>query len=166
MKYTPKFTDKKLRFIYAALFIITAVCLFTPVKGIGATILSSVAIISLVAASFIFIKYEITFFTYIIIDRKSTVDFYVEKRSGKRGSYVCYYPTSDIREIIKVSKDTKASLEEKYKNIYFFNYAKNVFCGEKYYIVFENQSRFDGVMIEPDEAFLDYLNSKIKKADS
>lgn len=166
MKYTPKFTDKKLRLIYAFLFIITAVCLLSPAQGLVATILSSMAIISLVAASFIFIKYEITFFTYVIIDRKSTIDFYVEKRSGKRGSYVCYYPTSDIREIVKVSKDTKASLEEKYKNIYFFNYAKNVFTGEKYYIVFENQSRFDGVMIEPDEAFLNYLNSKITKADS
>jgi hypothetical protein len=112
------------------------------------------------------IKYEITFFTYIIIDRKSTVDFYVEKRSGKRGAYVCYYPTSDIREIVKVSKDSKASLKESYKNIYFFNYSKNVFCGEKYYIVFENQSKFDAVMIEPDKAFLDFLNSKMIKADS
>ena len=79
---------------------------------------------------------------------------------------MCYYPTSDIREIVKVSKDTKASLKERYKNIYFFNYSKNVFCGEKYYIVFENQSRFDAVMIEPDEAFLNFLNSKITKADS
>ena len=166
MKYTPKFKDKKLRLIYAFLFIITAVCLLSPAQGLGTTILSSVALITIVSASYIFIKYEITLFTYILIERATTVDFYVEKRSGKRGAYVCYYPTSDIREIVKVSKDSKASLKEKYKNIYFFNYSKNVFCGEKYYIVFENQSRFDAVMIEPDEAFLNFLNSKITKADS
>ena len=161
MKYTPKFKDKKLRFIYAALFIITAVCLLSPTSGIVATVFSSVALISVISASFLFIKYEVTFFTYILIDRNSTVDFYVEKRSGKRGAYVCYYPTSDIKEIVKADKDTKASLKDRYKNIYFFNYSKNVFCEEKYYIVFENQNRFDAVQIEPDEAFLNFLNSKL-----
>ena len=74
---------------------------------------------------------------------------------------MCYYPTSDIKEIVKAGKDAKASLEDRYKNIYFYNYAKNVFTGEKYYIVFENQNRFDAVQIEPDEAFLNFLNSKL-----
>ena len=86
MKYTPKFKDKKLRLIYAFLFIITAVCLLSPAQGLGTTILSSVALITIVSASYIFIKYEITLFTYILIERATTVDFFVEMRSGKRGA--------------------------------------------------------------------------------
>ncbi|MBQ8344549.1 MAG: hypothetical protein IJY41_05125 [Clostridia bacterium] len=163
MKYTPKPTDKKMRLIYIALFLITVACLSSPVKGIASTILSSVALVTLVSASFLVIKFELTLYTYILLDRENTIDFYVEKRSGQKGSYVCYFPLSDAKEFVKFEKGTKKLLREKYKKIRFYNYAKNMFSGAKYCIVFENGSQFDAVLFEPDDTFINFLNGKSAK---
>ena len=163
MNYSPKPTDMKMRIIYLLLFFVTAACITAPTEGVLNTALSGVALAALVAASFLVIKFELTLYTYILVERASVIDFYVDKQTGKKGVHICYFTLSDAREIVKYGKETKNQLKEKYKVISFHNYAKNVFCGDKYYIVFENGSHFDAVLIEPDTAFLDALTKYINK---
>ena len=154
MKYTPERTDKRIRAIYCILFAMAILGIFIEVKGIYATIIQCVAIMILTASLAIFIKYESITYVYSLVDRNGILDFYVDKYTGKRGGYVCYFPLTDCVNLKEFNKKTKKELREEYKRIYFFNYSKNVFTGKKYVVVFENKDEYHAVIFEPDDKFL------------
>ena len=92
----------------------------------------------------------------------------MDKHTGKRGTYVCYFPVSDAVKLIKMEDNTKAELRKEFKSIYFYNYGKNVFCGDKYIIVFENGDHHDAIIFEPDEKLIALIRDDMDryKADA
>ena len=167
MKYTPPRTDKKFRAIYCTLLLCSVLCMGIRVEGILMPILSSIGLITLTAAVAMFIKYESITFVYVILERESVYDFYVDKYTGKRGAYVCYYPMCDAVKIVKVDSDTKSELIKKYGKISFYNYNKNMFTGEKYIIVFaRDDGGYDAIKFEPDGAMLSLMNKLISSENN
>jgi len=163
MKFIPARKDTKIRIIYSALLIGAIICFFPFISGIMHTVMQSLGIILLTSSLAIFIKYESTTFSYILIEKKGHLDFYIDKHVGRRGSYVCYFPISDAVRIVKMTDDSKAELKAEYKNIFFYNYGKNIFCGEKHIIVFKNESKYDAVIFEPDEKFVSLIKEDMEK---
>ena len=163
MKYIPPRTDIKARGLYCFFFMVAVIGLLIPYGGIVTTIIQCTAFIFLTAAVFLFIKYEITTFTYILTERNGAFYFYIDKSSGKRGSYVCYFPLSDAVYFEKLEKGYNTSLRKEYKNIGFYKYNKNIFTGEKYVIVFENGSRYDAVIFEPGEELASIIKNEMSK---
>ena len=163
MKFIPARKDIKIRILYSVLLIGAIICFFPFITGIMHTVMQSIGIIMLTSSLAIFIKYESTTFSYILIEKNGHLDFYIDKHVGKRGAYGCFFPVSDAVKIVKMADDTKAELKKEFKNIFFYNYAKNIFCGEKHIIVFENEGRFDAVIFEPDGKFLSLIKEDIEK---
>ena len=163
MKFIPARKDTKIRIIYSALLIGAIIC-FSPIaSGIIHTVMQSLGIVVLTSSLAIFIKYESTTFSYILIEKNGHFDFYIDKHVGKRGAYVCYFPVSDAVKIVKLTDTAKDELRTEYENIYFYNYGKNVFCGEKHIIVFKNESKYDAVIFEPDEKFVTLIKEDMEK---
>ena len=164
MKYTPPRNDMKIRAIYCFLFMLAVIGLLIPHNGLITTAIQIVAFMLLTAAVFIFIKYEVYTYTYIIMERNGTLDFYVNKVTGKRGSYVCYFPLTDAVYFEKLEKGYNTSLRKTYENIGFYKYNKNIFTGEKYIIIFENGSRYDAVIFEPGNELASAIRNEMSKA--
>ncbi|MGM9646003.1 MAG: hypothetical protein ACI3XS_04890 [Eubacteriales bacterium] len=156
MKYSPKRTDNAIRAIYAVLLITTVLFAGTG-SGITKAILSSLALISLTASLYLFIRYDMTSYTYILSEKNGGYDFYIDKYVGKRGGYVCFYPISDSVMFEKYEKSMKKSLRQKYGNVHFYNYSQNIIKADKSIIVFENTDYFDAVIFEPDKDFSDMI---------
>lgn len=161
MKYSPKRTDNAIRAIYAILLIMTVLFAGTG-SGITKAILSSLALIFLTSSLYLFIRYDMTSYTYILSEKDGGYDFYIDKYVGKRGGYVCFYPISDSVMFEKYEKGMKKSLRNKYGNIHFYNYSQNIIKSDKSIIVFSNTDYFDAVIFEPDSDFSDM----IRKASS
>ena len=162
MKYTPPRTDKKIRAIYCSLFILAVVGMVLKL-GIYTTVAQCVSVAVLTASLALYIKYESVTFTYILAERDGALDFYIDKRTGRRGSYVCYFPVSDAVYLEKEDKNTGSALREKYKSVDFYKYGKNIFTGQKYVIVFENNGKYDAVIFEPDESFVALIRNEMDK---
>lgn len=156
MKYSPKRTDNAIRAIYAALLIMTVLFAGTG-SGVAKAILSSLALISLTASIYLFIRYDMTSYIYMLNERNGGYDFYIDKYVGKRGGYVCFYPISDSVTFEKYEKGTKKALRKKYGNIRFYNYSQNIIKADKSIIVFANTNYFDAVIFEPDKDFSDMI---------
>lgn len=156
MKYSPKRTDNAIRAIYAALLIMTVLFAGTG-SGVTKAILSSLALIFLTASIYLFIRYDMTSYIYMLNERNGGYDFYIDKYVGKRGGYVCFYPLSDSVAFEKYEKGTKKALREKYGNIRFYNYSQNIIKADKSIIVFANTNYFDAVIFEPDADFSDMI---------
>jgi len=166
MKYTPPRTDIKIRGIYCFLFMIAIIGLVTPLEGITATVMQFIAFFVLTAALFLFIKYETITYTYILAERNGSLDFYVNRMTGKRGSYVCYFPLTDAVYFERLEKGYGAALREKYKDISFYKYNKNIFTGEKYVIVFENGSKYEAVIFEPGTELFAVIKEKLNGSNN
>lgn len=161
MKYSPKRTDNAIRAIYAALLIMTVLFAGTG-SGVTKAILSSLALIFLTASLYLFIRYDMTSYTYMLSEKNGGYDFYIDKYVGKRGGYVCFYPISDSVMFEKYEQGMKKSLREKYGNIRFYNYSQNIIKADKSIIVFANTGYYDAVIFEPDSQF----SEMIKKASA
>ena len=165
MKYTPDRTDKRIRAVYCILFAVAIIGMLMDVKGIYTILIQCAAIIILTASVTVFIKYESITYTYSLIEKGGILDFYVDKYTGKRGGYVCYFPLTDCVNLKEFNKETKKELREEYKRIYFFNYSKNVFTGKKYVAVFENNDEYHAVIFEPDDKFLSLMQKGLNNID-
>lgn len=160
MNYSPKHTDNAMRILYGANFFFSIVLLMLG-EGIWRTIGVSVGMVLLVIATYLFIRYELTTFTYILSAKQHDFDFFVDKRTGKRGSYVCYYPISSV-VYLGSGKGLKKQLRKKYKNIVFYNYTHNRFGTNKSIIVFQHaKGEFDGIIFECNDAYKEYLKNAI-----
>ncbi|MBQ8392934.1 MAG: hypothetical protein IJX51_04090 [Clostridia bacterium] len=163
MKYTPPRTDKKIRAVYCTLFMLAILGMVIKVGGFYTTALQCSAVIMLTACLAIFIKYELITYTYILAERNNTLDFYVDKQTGKRGAYVCYFPLTDAVRLEKLDKNSKSRLRKEYKGISFYKFTKNIFTGDKYILVFQNGQGYDAVIFEPDKHFVELINNEMDK---
>jgi hypothetical protein len=68
---------------------------------------------------------------------------------------------SDVIKIVPYEKDIKGKLEREYQKILFFNYTNNLFGAKKQVIIFNNKGKYEGVIIEADEACLEYLQNAL-----
>ena len=163
MKYIPKRIDLKTRIIYGLLFVLAVFCMIFNAPDSMKVYFSSVGLLALVASLYVFIKFEFTTYEYILIERNGTYDFYINKITGRRGSYVCYFPLTDAMEIVKYSSEMKNSLKEKYKNPLIYKYSQNILCGDKYALVFENDNLPCVVIAELNDEFVKIIEDEIAR---
>lgn len=159
MKYSPPKTDSRARLLYCLCLIGSAVCLVAKADGLSATILSSFGLVLLVASIYLFVKYDMTSYEYILIERNGTFDFYVNKITGRRGNYACYFPLSDCLEIAEYKESTKEELLKKHAACKISKYVQN-FLSEKnlYYALFRNGTSLDCIVFEPSEEMVKLIS--------
>lgn len=162
MRYTSEHKDTRLKILYLTLILISLVTITVRLERYTG-ILSSVALIFLVAGLYLFIRFEMTSYTYIIESRDDKLELFIDRAVGKRGAYVCYYPVQYAREIIEHKKGSIKELREKYKKLNVYKYYQNPFQKERVIIVFENEGYYDAVIIEKNEAFISYLKEATKE---
>ena len=156
MKYSPKKTDSVARLLYAGALLGGFVLMFIPAEGLKATLFCALALVLISIGIFIFIKYDCTRYEYILLERNDTFDFYVNKLSGRRGTYVCYFPLTDCVEFGEYKDDIKTSLVDKRQGTRVSRFVQNFISGKNlFYAVFKNDNAFDLVVIE--------ANDEIKK---
>lgn len=165
MNYTPKHNDNRIRAIYASLIVIAFICMSVG-TGLLKTVLMSLSVIFLITGLFLFIKHDLTSFSYIVMENEGRLDFYINKITGKRGNYVCYYPLSDVEALEKYEKGTKKQLYQKYGKVFIYHYAHNRFSEEKYVLVFKNDEYYDAVVCEFDNKNYELLKLGIEKSKS
>ncbi|MBO5287649.1 MAG: hypothetical protein J6B34_05940 [Clostridia bacterium] len=163
MNYTPKHKDVTMRAIYAFLLLFSMVIVNVG-TGLVHTILMSIALVMLAVGAFLFIRYDLTSFTYIAIEKEKDFDFFIDKTVGKRNGYVCYYPLSDAISLEKWGRETKKALKARYGKIFFYNYCHNQFKTEKQVLVFKNDNYYDAVIIELGE-YQNQLQALIDSAE-
>lgn len=162
MNYSPKHNDMKMRILYGGLVILSFVFMSVGKGPLGA-IFKALSILFLAAGLYLFIRHDLTSFSYIVMENGGRLDFYVNRTTGKRGAYVCYYTLDDILCIEDYKKGKKAELSQKHGKVFFYNYCHNRFCGNKQIIVFENQGYCDAVIVELSKECVDYLRSNTNK---
>lgn len=161
MNYTPKRNNGTIRALYLGLLALGLISIVISGSGGSRRIaFISISMISLVAGVYLMMRYELTTYTYILSAKDDDFDFFVNKASGKRGSYVCYYLISDVASFVPYEKDTKNQLIEKYHNISFYTYTNNAQC-KKNVLVFQNAGHYDAIIMESDEAYDEYLTNAI-----
>lgn len=161
MNYTPKHQDNRMRLIYGCLIVCAFVFLSTG-EGLIKTILMSLGMICLSIGLFLFIRHDLTSYSYIVLENEDRLDFYISKVTGRRGYYVCYYPLSDAVLLEKYEKGKKKELYDKYGKVFVYTYAHNKFSGEKYILMFKNDGYYDAVVCQLDQKSFDFLQNAIK----
>lgn len=160
MKFSPKHTDNVMRAIYGAL-VVLSVAFSNIGSGLTHTIFMCFTVICLCIGLFLFMRHEMTTYTYIILENDGGLDFYVDKSMGKRGSYVCYYPISDCVAFEKYEKGTKKGLRARLGRVLFYGYSHNVFTKDKYVIVFQNEEHCDAVICQLDAQSCEHVKKAI-----
>ena len=163
MSFSPKHNDVKMRAIYGAL-IVLSVAFMNIGTGLVRTIFMCITVVCLCTGLFLFTRFEMTTFSYIIRDNEGELDFYVDKATGKRGSYVCYYPLKDCVTVEKATKGIKNKIQENHGKTFFYSYHHNKFAKNKYIVVFQNDGYCDGIICELDEKSLELLNRGVALA--
>lgn len=163
MNYSPRHNDTKMRAIYGVL-VVLAFAFMNIGTGLVQTIFMSLSVICLCFGVFLFIRHDMTTYTYIVYDNEGELEFFVDKATGKRNAYVCYYPLCDCVTLLKYEKGTKKEIEEKYGKTFFYNYCHNRFSYEKYIIVFQNNGYCDAVICQLDQVNYEYLQNAISTA--
>ena len=162
MKFSPNHSDSRMRAVYAALVIIAFVCMSFG-EGVVRAVLLSLGLVCLGTGLYLFIRCDMTTYTYIVMENEGRLDFYIDKATGKRGAYVCYYPLKDAVCLEVYEKGTKKSINERFGKTFIYNYCHNKLSGEKYILVFDNEGYHDAVIIELDQKSLEYLKAGISK---
>ena len=160
MKFSPQHSDVRMRAIYASL-IVSSFVLMSVGTGIVKTVLLSLAVVCLGVGITLFIKCDMTTYTYIVLDREKGLDFYVDRANGKRSAYVCYYPLSDAIALEKYEKGTRKALRQRFGKSFFYHYSHNRFCCDRYVLVFKNEGYCDCVICQLDKESYDFLKGAI-----
>ncbi len=156
MNHSPKHNDTPMRVIYGALI---TVGLIMNMLGEGTVklIFTSLSLIFIGTGLYLFIRYDLTTYTYIVMENEGRFDFYVDRAVGRRGSYVCYYPLCDLVLIERYQRGVEKRLNREYGKTFVYKYFHNRFAKEKYIIVFKNQGYNDAVVCQLDAEALEYL---------
>ena len=77
MKYSPSHKDTVMRAIYGFLIILGFALLLVG-EGLLKTIFTSLSMVLLVTGMYLFIRYELTTFTYIVMENEKRLDFWVD----------------------------------------------------------------------------------------
>ena len=162
MSFKPPHNDKGLRTVYSILFL--AFVLFLLIKNPQYNWLyMSLAIACLIGATYLVISFELTTYSYVFVEKSRKTEFFVDKATGKRNNYVCYYHLSDLCCFEKYDEKTKEALDKKYESISFFKYYHNLFTKNKYVLVFKGEKSYEAIIIEATNPFINQANSLIKK---
>ena len=164
MNYSPKHNDIKMRAIYGGLVILSFVFMNVGTGAVNA-VCRAVSVLCLVLGIYLFIRYDLTTYTYIVMDNGDRLDFYINRTTGKRGSYVCYYALNDIVSVEDYKKGTKKEIEQKYGKTFFYNYCHNRFALSRQVIVFKNTGYHDAVIVELSPECVAYLKSHVKQTE-
>ena len=157
MNYSPKHDDTKIRAIYGALIVLGLA--FTVIgTGLVKTVFTALSLVFIATGLYLFIRHDLTSYTYIVMENEGRLDFYVDRVVGKRGAYVCYYPLCDAVAFEVYKKGTRKELEEKYGKVFVYNYCHNRFCKERHIIVFKNDGYYDAVICQLDPQGAEYLS--------
>ena len=162
MSFKPPHNDKGLRMVYSILFL--AFVLFLLIKNPQYNWLyMSLAIVCLIGATYLVISFELTTYSYIFVEKDKKIEFFVDKATGKRNNYVCYYHLTDLCYFDKYDEKARATLDKKYEGISFFRYYHNLFTKNKYVMVFKGEKGYEAVIIEAHTPFINQANSLIKR---
>ena len=165
MNYSPKHTDTAMRVIYGA-FITVGFIMYMLGSVNVKLVFTCLSLAFIGTGLYLFIRYDLTTFSYIAMENENRIDFYVDRAVGRRCAYVCYYPLCDLVSIEKYEKGTKKKLNAQYGRTYVFKYFHNCFAKDKYVIVFKNQGYHDAIACELDNVSYEYLKSASEKEKS
>ena len=161
MNFTPKRKNGNMRALYLGLLGLGLILMvLNPANSTQRTAFVCISLISVSVGIYLMVRYELTTYSYILNAKDNDFDFFVNKASGKRGAYVCYYMISDVASFLPYEKGTKDELVKKYINISFYTYTNNASCKTNV-LVFANRGHYDAVIIESDEAYDEYLKNAI-----
>ena len=160
MKYSPRHEDTLMRAIYGVL-VIAAFVMMSFGTGIVRAVLLSASVVCLGVGLYLFMRHDLTTYTYIVMENEGRLDFYVDKSTGKRGAYVCYYPLCDAIGVFPLEKGAKKELSAKHGKVFFYNYSHNRFCQNKYVVLFQNDGYCDGVICQLDSGSVTYIERGI-----
>ncbi len=162
MNFTPKRNNGNIRALYLGLLALGLISIVVSGNFGSSRRIAFICIsmVSLVGGVYLMMRYELTTYTYILNAKDDDFDFFVDKATGKRGNYVCYYKISDVASFVPNEKETKDELINKYKDISFYTYTNNASCKTNV-LVFANHGHFDAVIIESDEAYDEYIKNAI-----
>ncbi len=165
MQYTHKRKNLVVRIVYICLIACGFVS-YNLGEGALGSLLTALSLVSIVAGIYLFIRYEMTAYTYIINTKDKDYDFFVNKSTGRRGNYVCYYYMSDAVKVVKYSKQARADLKKEYKSIGYYSFCNNFMNNDKYIVVFKNTDYYDLIVLEMDEDFKKHFDSCMATADA
>jgi hypothetical protein len=149
MQYTHKKNSGIVRALYICLIGIGFAIAFIPFKGLTGSIMSTVAMASIIVGMVVFMKYEATVFTIVINARETDYDFFISKAIGRRGAYACYFLVSDAIKVVKYDgKDSRAELEKEYSGIGFHYYVHSFKSKDRYAIIFLLDGKYDALVVE------------------
>ena len=153
MNYSPKHNDIKMRAVYGFLIVLGLALNFVG-EGLVKTVLSAVSLILLAVGLYLFVKHDMTTYTYILMENEGRVDFYIDRVVGKRGAYVCYFPISDCVCHGTFTDTTRSELNAKYNDCSFSKYVQNFMTGKRYFALFAHEGRHQCVVFEANEEMI------------
>lgn len=149
-----------MRAIYGSLLVL-AVAFMNIGTGLVHTIFLCGTVVCLCTGLFLFIRFEMTTFSYVVREGNDGLGFFVDKSTGKRGAYVCYYELKDCVAIERLVKGKKKEIEAKHGKTFFYGFCHNKFSAEKYIVVFQYGDRCDGIVCQLDESSVAYLTNAV-----
>lgn len=123
------------------------------------SIVSLLALASVIVGIFICIRFDMTTYACVISARETDFDFYIEKKTGKRGYYICYFYLSDAVKIVKYDAESKEQLKAEFgDSLFFHNYTHCMTSNDKYAILFHLEGRYDALICDLGPEFISYFN--------
>lgn len=163
MTYTHKKHAAIIRIIYFSLLILGFVLYPMDFQGMK-IVFSLSSFVCLASGIYLLIKSEMITFTYVIKEKKTDFDFFVNRAMGRRGNYVCYYYISDAIKLVKYSKETVTELTQKYKNVGYYNFCHGILSKDKYIILFKLENEYNMILVEMNDEFKSYFENCMEKA--
>ncbi len=195
MRCVPTQRNTRIWWIVAALLVFGGICYAIPIvcsaNGvvIAGAVFQFMTVLSVVAAVFFVVRYQMTGFVYLIRPRsdisengmetayagggergisglsQDMLDFVVTKSQGSRpGAMECVMSLSDLVAVIPLSaqkRPLKKQIREKYQADGYVSYDYTLTLGvaDALALVFIDGNRYAGIFIEPDEAMRAYFLS-------
>lgn len=160
MKFSPKHNDIKMRAIYGVLIVLSVAFMYVG-TGIVHTIFMCGTVVCLCTGLFLFTRFEMTTFSYLVREGNEGLAFFVDKATGKRGAYVCCHAFKDCVAIEKLTKGKKKEIQAKHGKTFFYSFYHNKFSKSKYIVVFQNEGHCDGIVCQLDEASVKCLHRAV-----
>lgn len=195
MRCSPSQKNPRVTAVIAVLLVFGGISYAIPIVctangiAVGGAIFQLLTVISVVAAVFLVVRYQMTHFVYLIRPRSDIsengmetayagaasplgvthlppdmLDFVVIRSQGSRaGAAECVLSLADLAAVIPVSKDgaTKKSIRERYQadGYVYYDYTVTLGVTDMLALVFVDGNRYAGIFIEPDEAMRAYFLS-------
>ncbi len=199
MRCSPSQKNPRVTALIAALLVSGGISYAIPIVctangiAVGGALFQLVTVVSVVAAVFLAVRYQMTHFVYLIRPRSDIsengmetafagnagaanvthlptemLDFVVIRSQGSRsGAAECVLSLADLAAVIPVGKIStyKKTIREKYQadGYVYYDYTVTLGVTDALALVFIDGNRYAGIFIEPDEAMRSYFLSLGKK---